>query len=403
MLAWPLETDTLYFRNAPQLNRVLTGHKRPHLSIFKFTEELSKSVSSDTDFYFVFPSNRAQVDDAEEGGNKMCAGDGSQLNLTEVFATQLAERAQAEVFIELIVLILGGAIGVTGNFLVCLAIFKTMSLRTISNYYVASLSIFEMIIGLCVVVFLPEVLVTGKWTFSDASCQFVGFITAMLATGSIYAMALIALNRYFLMVKSNLYRKYFTKRNVYVSITASWILAANFPLSYVLQGNTFEFHFGKMFCIFNVEKINLIHAFITGFFNIQLPYFIISFCYYKIYQKVKQHNAQLRLTETGVASGNRIFPRDIRITKILFAMVFAYTVSWTPFYVIDLMGLFCGQYFAPRLVYVFYSIVVGSTAAVSPVLYGAFNRELRTEIIRLFKTLRCTLLRRAKVAMTGQT
>lgn len=84
-------------------------------------------------------------------------------------------------------------------------------------------------------------------------------------------------------------------------------------------------------------------------------------------------------------------------------MVFAYTVSWTPFYVIDLIGLFCGQYFAPRLVYVFYSIVVGSTAAVSPVLYGAFNRELRTEIIRLFKTLRCTLLRRAKVAMTGQT
>ena len=53
MLAWPLETDTLYFRNAPQLNRVLTGHKRPHLSIFKFTEELSKSVSSDT-YRFLF-------------------------------------------------------------------------------------------------------------------------------------------------------------------------------------------------------------------------------------------------------------------------------------------------------------------------------------------------------------
>ena len=334
----------------------------------------------------------------------MCgAGNGTQLNLTEVFAAQLAGRAQVEVFIELLALILGGAIGVTGNFLVCLAIFKTASLRTISNYYVASLSTFELIIALCILVFLPEVLVTGEWTFSDGSCQFVGFITAMLATGSIYAMALIALNRYFLMVKSSLHRKYFTKRNVHISIAASWILAANFPLSYVLQGNTFEFHPGKMVCIFNVEKINLIHAFITGFFNIQLPYIIISFCYFKIYQKVKQHNAQLRFVETGVASGNRISARDIRITKILFAMVFSYTVSWTPFYAIDLIGLFCGQYFAPRLVYVIYSIVVGSTAAVSPVLYGAFNRELRSEIIKLFKTLHCSLLRRVKVAETTQT
>lgn len=330
----------------------------------------------------------------------MCGGNGTQLNLTEVFALQLAQRSQAEIFIELIALILVGVIGVTGNLLVCLAIFKAASLRTISNYYVASLSTFELIISFCVLVFLPDIIITGKWTFSDASCQFVGFTTALLATGSIYAMALIAINRYFLMVKSNLHRKYFTKRNVYISIAASWILAANFPLSYTLQGNRFEFHPGKAFCFFNVDKLNLIHAFLTGFLNIQFPYIIISFCYFKIYQKVKQHNAQLRRPETGVTSGNRISARDIRITKILFVMVFAYTLSWTPFYVIDLMGVFCGQYFAPRLVYVFYSIVVGSTAAVSPVLYGAFNRELRSEIIKCFKALHCSLFGRAKVAIT---
>lgn len=332
----------------------------------------------------------------------MCMGAEDQLNLTEVFAFQLATRSKAEIIIELITVLAVSVIGLAGNFLVSLAIFKTASLRTVSNYYVASLSAFELIIALCVLIFLPSVILTGKWTFSDASCQFVGFATAMLATGSIYAMALIAINRYFLMVKSNLHRRYFTKRNVYISIALSWILAANFPLSYVLQGNSFEFHSGKAFCIFNVEKINLVHAILTGFFNIQFPYIIISFSYFKIYQKVKLHNAQLRRPETGAVSGNRISARDIRITKILFAMVFTYTLSWTPFYVIDLMGVFCGQYFAPRLVYVFYSIVVGSTAAVSPILYGAFNREVRGEIIRLMSSLRCSLsrFRRGKVAIT---
>ncbi|KAJ7389711.1 hypothetical protein OS493_029611 [Desmophyllum pertusum] len=327
----------------------------------------------------------------------MHESDKTHMNLTGVFALELATRSEAEIVIEFIVVLLVSLIGLSGNFLVLLAIFKTASLRNISNYYVASLSAFELIISVCISIFLPEVVLKGKWTFSDAACQFEGFVTAMLATGSIYAMALIAINRYFLMVKSNLHRRYFTKRNVYISIAASWILAANFPLSYALQGNGFMFHPGKGICIFDVEKLNLIHAFLTGFLNIQFPYIIMSFCYFKIYQKVKLHNAQLRRPETGVASGNRISARDIRITKILFAIVLAYTICWAPFYVIDLIGLFCGQFFAPRLVYVFYSIVVGSTAAVSPILYGALNRELRVEIIKLLKTLHCSLFRRATV------
>lgn len=330
----------------------------------------------------------------------MCKGDETQQNLTEEFALQLATRSKAEIFIEFTVVLLVGVIGVAGNLLVSLAIFKTPSLRTVSNYFIVSLCAFELIISFCVLIFLPSVIFTGKWTLGDASCQFVGFSTALLATGSIYAMALIAINRYFIMVKSNLHRRYFSRRNVFISIAVSWIFAANFPLSYVLQGNSFEFHSGKGICIFNVEKLNLVHAILTGFLNIQFPYIVISFSYFKIYQKVKLHNAQLRRPETGAISGNRISARDIRITKILFAMVFAYTLSWTPFYVIDLMGVFCGQYFAPRLVYVFYSIVVGSTAAESPILYGAFNREVRGEIIQLLKTLRCSLFKRGKVAIT---
>ena len=131
----------------------------------------------------------------------MCTSDETQRNLTEVFALQLAERSQAEIIIELILVLTVGLIGLAGNFLVSAVIFKTLSLKTVSNYYVVSLCAFELKISFCLLIFLPNVVVTGKWTFGDASCQFMGFATAMLATGSIYAMALIAINRYFLMVK----------------------------------------------------------------------------------------------------------------------------------------------------------------------------------------------------------
>lgn len=333
----------------------------------------------------------------------MSADNEVQLNRSEMFALQLATRTKAEIFTELVVVVLVGLIGVCGNFLVLFVISLTPSLRTISNFYVASLSAMELLLSFFIWIFLPEVTVKGKWTFDDATCQFVGFTTAMLATGSIYSMALIAINRYFLMVKSNLHRKYFTKRNACISIAASWILAGNFPVSYMILGNTFEFHPGKGVCIFDVGKLNLAHAFVTGFFNIQLPYLAISYCYFKIYKKVKEHNASLRRPGRGNGSGSGISAKEIRVTKLLFAIVLSYTICWTPFYVIDLLGVFLGQFFAPRLIYVFYSIFVSSTTAISPVIYGVFNKELKGEILKFLKSKCCCMCRKVKVGVSVTT
>ena len=322
---------------------------------------------------------------------EMSASNETKLSLEEVLFMELASRSKVEIFTEFVVLLTVGLTGLCGNFLIGLVIVKTSSLRTVSNYYVASLSFQDLLISLFTLLFLPDVAIKGKWTFGEEACQFQGFATAMLATGSIYTMTLIAINRYFIMLKSNLHRRHFTKRNVFISIVASWILSCNFPLSYLLQGNIFEFHPGKAICIFDVSKLDLTHALLTGFFNIQLPYIMISFCYFKIYRKVTRHKAQTKKRlQTGITRNGRISANDIRITKILFAIVLAFTFCWTPFFVIDLLGVFYGQFFASRPVYVFYSIMAGSSAAVSPILYGAFNRELRNEIKHLLRSMQCS-------------
>lgn len=318
----------------------------------------------------------------------MIEGNETELDLQAKMALDLASRGNAEIFVELFVLLLVGLAGVCGNFLVGLVIVKTSSLKTISNYYIASLSFQDLLMSFFTLLFVPAVTINGKWPFSDLACQVQGFATATLATGSIYTMALIAINRYFIVLKSNLHRRHFTKRNVYISVVVSWILSSNFPLSYLLQGNRFEFHPGKGICIFDVSKLNMTHAILTGFFNIQLPYIFISLCYFKIYRKVIRHKKQMGGRETRTDS--RISTNDIRITKILFAIVLGFTFCWTPFYVIDILGILCGPYFAPRAVYLFYSVMAGSSASVSPILYGAFNRELRGEIKSLLKSVRCT-------------
>ena len=310
----------------------------------------------------------------------------SHLDLHAELTRELASRSEAEIIVEFTIVFLIGLTGLCGNFLIILVIAKTSSLRTISNYYIASLSFQDFLLSLCTMIFVPVVTIQGRWTFGDEACQFQGFVTAMLATASIHSMALIAINRYFIMLKSNLHRKHFTNRNVLISIAVWWVLSCNFPLSYSLQRNRFDFHPGKALCIFDASKLTVIDATIAGIFNIQLPYIVMSVCYISIYVKVRRHQARLkRHAEPGVSRTTQLSANNIRITKIIFSIVLAFTFCWIPFFVIDLLGIVYGQYFAPRPVYVFYSAMAGSSSAVSPILYGVLNKEMKNEITKLLK------------------
>ena len=319
----------------------------------------------------------------------------SNVDLQAELTLQLVTRSGAVIGVEFTLLFLVCLTGICGNFLVILAIAKTSSLRTTSNYYIASLSLQNLLLSVFIIAFVPAVAIHGSWTSGDAACQFLGFVTAMLATGSIYSMALIAINRYFIMLKSNLHRKYFTKWNVAVSIAISWILSCNFPLSYSLQQHRFDFHPGKGICIFDVSKLTAIDAAFAGVFNIQLPYIVTSVCYSMIYRKVTKHQARLQnRLEPGVTRNTRISAHDIRITKVLFSIVLAFTLCWVPFFVIDLLGVVYGQYFAPRPVYIFYSVMAGSSTSVGPILYGVLNRDVKKEITNFLKPFLCLFRRR---------
>lgn len=323
----------------------------------------------------------------------MSSVDGNQLDARAALEEELATRSTAEIIIEVISVIVIGLIGFCGNLLIVMVIFKTSSLTTTSNYYIVSLSVIDWFISLLTLLFVPVVGIEGSWPFSASACQFQGFATAMLATASIYTMTLISVNRYFVMFTLNLHRTRFTKKNVCISIVSAWILASNFPLSYVLQGHRFYFHPGKAICIFDVSKLKILHAALTALLNVLCPYMIISFCYFKIYLKLKRHNAQLRHQVGSPVSRNaprRISVKEIRITKILFAIILAFTVCWFPFVIINVLGLVYGPFFAPRQVYVFYSFMAGSSASFSPIIYGTLNKDVRREIIKLLKKLQCS-------------
>ena len=82
---------------------------------------------------------------------------------------------------------------------------------------------------------------------------------------------------------------------------------------------------------------------------------------------------------------------EMKVTKLLFAIVLALACCWPPLIVIDGVSIFTSKYWMPREVYMTYTYLAGYSSYVNPVIYGIFNPQLRQELCQL---LRCRRTRR---------
>ena len=121
--------------------------------------------------------------------------------------------------------------------------------RTIPYLLVTSLAVTII----CLAVFVsapvgPVVLVTSKWPFNNSTCQFHGYFVIMLTAASIHTLVLMAVNRYFRLVKPSKYRRYFTQRKTQIMILVSWLSSICTPLPYFLNGYKMVFDPSNFFC-----------------------------------------------------------------------------------------------------------------------------------------------------------
>ena len=90
--------------------------------------------------------------------------------------------------------------------------------------------------------------------------------------------------------------------------------------------------------ICDVQFVKSIYPAIFGL--MYSPYFIIVFCYWKIYRKVKMHNANLSLQSSNVAG--------VKVSKTFFVTVVSFFTLLFPAHIIFNLARFVGPSNFPR-------------------------------------------------------
>ncbi|XP_013793516.1 alpha-2A adrenergic receptor-like [Limulus polyphemus] len=115
---------------------------------------------------------------------------------------------------------------VVGNMLVCIAIATEKTLKTIQNWFIASLAVSDFLVGLIIMPFSLANELMGYWIFGTVWCDIHAALDVLLCTASINNLCLISLDRYWSVTHAVEYLKKRTPSRAMGMICFVWLLSA---------------------------------------------------------------------------------------------------------------------------------------------------------------------------------
>ena len=301
---------------------------------------------------------------------------------------ELGTRSLFFAILESTSIILLNLASLLGNILVCVSVYRNARLRTSTNLYILALAISDLLSAIFVMPFAAGVLISGKWPFGEAVCRMTSFFGPYLLYVSPVTMGLTAVNRYVRMCKSNQqYKRFFSPWKSFISLASAWILIACYILITRFAGlQGFYFEPGYAVCL-NQHLNNLatiIHyVFVFGLFLI-VPLVLTIFSYRKVLIKIREHNAvSARSLENQGGNLATLTTHEIRISRSLFVVVFAFMLCWIPVWLITLLTRLGIVATMPRNIQLLCTFFLNLSNTINPFIYAGMNPLFRREFRRI--------------------
>ena len=173
---------------------------------------------------------------------------------------------------------------VVGNALVVCVFARYVVLRTITNYYVISLAIADLLVGL---VGIPSAIATSVGLPRDFhGCLLMTSLLMLLCTGSIFSLVAVTTDRFWAIMYPFSYTATMTRKKALTAIAVCWTLATFTGLLPVMGWNRGRPPGGRCFFMEVMAQRYLVFIFV---FTIVAPSIVMAIAYGRIYRVVKKH------------------------------------------------------------------------------------------------------------------
>ena len=284
-------------------------------------------------------------------------------------------------------MIIFNVLSLTGNIMVCIAVCNNTRLRTTTNLYIIALALSDLMSGVFLMPFSLGVLITGEWVYGRVICNFQAYMVMFVVYVSPVTMGLTAFNRYMRICKSEQqYKRIFSPWKSRALLACAWILVACYiPVPKLTGLQDYVFVPGYALCVpahLNQTGKVVHYAIVLGFFFLT-PLLTTIFSYIKVAKMIRQHNAAMSSTIHRGATGSSITVQELRLSKSLFVVVFAFMICWIPFWVVAFLWSFNIVKSMPRNINVLANFCIYLSHTINPFIYAGMNSTFRSEFRKM--------------------
>nr|ANO38997.1 GCR015 [Schmidtea mediterranea] len=195
--------------------------------------------------------------------------------------------------------ILGGIvviITVVGNLLVLTSFIVERQLRSISNYFLLSLAVADLMIGLVSMPLYTGYLVVGEWPLPYYICDLWLSIDYTMSNASVANLLIISIDRYCSVTRPLTYRIKRTSKKVSIWIGIAWIISALLwtPLIYLWPIIDGKRHVKPKECYIQFIQSSYLLTLLTASLAYFIPVTIISILYFRIYRETNLRQKVLK-------------------------------------------------------------------------------------------------------------
>uniref|UniRef100_A0A8W7PTG0 G-protein coupled receptors family 1 profile domain-containing protein n=1 Tax=Anopheles coluzzii TaxID=1518534 RepID=A0A8W7PTG0_ANOCL len=304
-----------------------------------------------------------------------------------------------------------------GNLLVIISVKRHRKLRVITNYFVVSLAMADIMVAMMAMTFNFSVQITGSWKFGSFMCDVWNSLDVYFSTASILHLCCISVDRYYAIVK---------------------------PLKYPISWYTTEKHKQEVLdnpdsCLFIVNKP---YAVISSSISFFIPCTIMVFTYFQIFREANRQEKQLALrqgtamlmhqhnTGGGVGGGGSgggtngealsgsgssktltlhevdaeqtptkdrhliKMKREHKAARTLGIIMGTFILCWLPFFLWYIITSLCDRCPNPDIVVALVFWIGYFNSTLNPLIYAYFNRDFREAFRNTLDCMFCAWWRR---------
>ncbi|XP_049700138.2 dopamine D2-like receptor [Helicoverpa armigera] len=261
--------------------------------------DFMKLVEDFSDYFYGntshdFSTNASQLDLADVYGYTNCSFNGT-FNIS-CFNRQVDDSDQN---LWALLLLIFPFFTLFGNVLVIMSVVRERTLQTVTNYFIVSLAVADLLVAVVVMPFGVYYLVNGSWGLPAFVCDVYIAMDVTSSTSSIFNLVAISVDRYIAVTQPIKYAKHKNNRRVWFTIVLVWLISAAIGAPIVLGLNdTPDRNFDE--CLFNSQNY-VIYSSLGSFY---IPCIMMMFLYYNIFKALRNRAKKQRAAKKPPVSGD---------------------------------------------------------------------------------------------------